>query len=192
MKIELLRQACPGRQAAENHIRRVYKDVYGAEITEFAPLLVSASQVDGEVMCAAGIRTAVDGFFSGTYMDGDFGDALFAQAGHKVPEVAIMEVVSLASRTPFPVLPMLDWMIGWGRRNGMTCGVFTATAPLRKLLHRTGLTYLTLCPADPSRLKNASSWGRYYETDPWVCAVSEMSTQQPALSPRSQSALDSY
>lgn len=189
MKIKFLGPMDPGRQAAEDHIQCVYKDVYGARVADFAPLLVAASRADGEILCAAGIRTAADGFFSDAYLDGSFSAALLAQTGQSVPSNNIMEVVSLASTTPFPVLPMLDRMIEWGRSQGMTCGVFTATAPLRKLLYRTGLAYVSLCAASPARLANADSWGNYYQTDPWVCAFSETQFRQPALSPRVHNAL---
>jgi hypothetical protein len=189
MRIQFLSQACSGRQAAEDHIRDVYNDVYGAQVTSFAPVLVAASRADGEILCAAGIRTAAEGFFSDAYLGKDFSSALLAQTGHCIPAHKIMEVVSLASKTPFPVLPMLDRMIDWGRAQGMTCGVFTATAPLRKLLHRTGLQYVSLCSADPARLANAEVWGRYYQTDPWVCAVSENQFRHPALSPRTRKVL---
>ncbi len=189
MKIKFLGPIDSGRQAAEDHIQCVYKDVYGATVTDFSPLLVAASRADGKILCAAGIRTAADRFFSDAYLDGDFSAALLAQTGQSVPASDIMEVVSLASTTPFPVLPMLDRMIEWGRSYGMTCGVFTATAPLRKLLHRTGLAYVSLCAASPARLANADSWGSYYQTDPWVCAFSETQFTQPALSPRVHSAL---
>lgn len=185
MKIEFLGPGSPDRQAAEDHIHRVYKDMYDAEVTTFAPLLVSASRTErGEILCAAGIRTAADGFFSDVYLDEDFGSALLALTGQVVPGQNVIEVVSLASTTPFPVLPMLDRMIDWGRAQGMTCGVFTATAPLRRLLHRTGLDFVSLCAADPARLGNAKNWGSYYSTDPWVCAVRESHFRQPTLSPR--------
>lgn len=189
MKIDVLGLADPGRQAAEDHIRRVYQGVYGAKVTDFAPLLVAASRENGEILCAAGIRTAADGFFSDAYLDGDFSTALLTKIGQTVPGSDIMEVVSLASTTPFPVLPMLDRMIDWGRSHGMTCGVFTATAPLRKLLHRTGLSYVSLCSANPAKLTNADSWGDYYRTDPWVCAFREAHLRPPTLSPRAHSAL---
>jgi hypothetical protein len=97
-----------------------------------------------------------------------------------------MEVVSLASTTPFPVLPMLDKMIEWGRENGMTCGVFTATTPLRRLLKRTSLNYVELASADISRVSNPKAWGSYYDTDPKVCAFSEALSQPVALSPRAR------
>src|SRR6056297_2540396 len=144
MRIDFLSEACAGRIAAENHIKDVYWNTYRAKIAEFAPLLVVAQRLDGEILCAAGIRTARDGFFSDAYLHSDFSTALHGIARIDVLAEQIMEVVSLASTTPFPVLPMLDRMIEWGRENGMTCGVFTATSPLRRLLRRTGLGYTEL------------------------------------------------
>ncbi len=184
MKIEFLSGVCPARKEAQDHIRSVYKNVYGAEVTEFAPLLVVAKRLDGEILCAAGIRTAQDGFFSDAYLPADFSAALRQAADLDVPASEIMEVVSLASRTPFPVLPMLDKMIEWGRENGMTCGVFTATKPLRRLLNRTSLAYVELAIADDSKVTNPEAWGSYYDTDPKVCAFSEVLSQPATLSPR--------
>ena len=186
MKIEFLSGDCPGRKEAQDHIKGVYRNVYGAEVTAFAPLLVVAKRVDGEILCAAGIRTAKDGFFSDTYLKTDFSTVLQQVAHIDVPVGEIMEVVSLASTTPFPVLPMLDKMIEWGRENGMTCGVFTATNPLRRLLKRTSLNYVELAPADISQVSNPKTWGSYYDTDPKVCAFSEALSQPVVLSPRAR------
>lgn len=188
MKIEFLREYSAGRAAAENHIRHVYWNAYGATVSVFAPLLVVAKRPEGEILCAAGIRTATDGFFSDTYLSSDFATALRAMANIDVPADAIMEVVSLASTTPFPVLPMLDRMIEWGRENDMTCGVFTATAPLRRLLRRTGLGYVELASAQASEVANPNDWGSYYDTDPMVCAFSEVVEPPALLSPRARAA----
>ncbi|MEB8385617.1 thermostable hemolysin [Rhodobacteraceae bacterium KMM 6894] len=184
MLIEFLTGECPGRAAAQDHIKSVYRDVYGAQVSAFSPLLVVAKRVDGKILCAAGIRTAQNGFFSDTYLGTDFSSALRRAANLDVPAGNIMEVVSLASITPFPVLPMLDRMIGWGRENGMTCGVFTATAPLRRLLRRTGLGYVELAPAKVSMVSNPQDWGHYYDTDPRVCAFNDVLTNPVYLSPR--------
>lgn len=186
MKIEFLSGDCPGRQAAQDHIKAVYRDIYGAEVTEFAPLLVTATRVGGKILCAAGIRTATDGFFSEGYLASDFSTVLHDVAGIEVPASEIMEVASLASSTPFPVLPMLDKMIEWGRENGMTCGVFTATTSLRRLLKRTSLNYVELASADISQVSNPKTWGSYYDTDPKVCAFSEALSQPVVLSPRAR------
>ena len=184
MKIEFLSGDCAERLATQDHIKTVYWNAYGAKVCEFAPLLVVAKRQDGEILCAAGIRTARDGFFSDAYLTSDFSTSLKRAAHIDVTADKIMEVVSLASTTPFPVLPMLDKMISWGRDNGMTCGVFTATTPLRRLLRRTGLGFVELASARASMVANPSDWGSYYDTDPRVCAFSEALSKPAVLSPR--------
>ncbi len=140
--------------------------------------------MDGKIVCAAGIRTASDGFFSETYLDKDLADTVLTADGTNVPASQIMEVVSLASITPFPVLPLMDALIAWGRARNMICGVFTATRQLRRLLKRTGLPYLKLCAANRTCVDNPESWGSYYKTDPWVCTFSESVAIPATLSPR--------
>ncbi|MBT5681836.1 MAG: hypothetical protein HOJ09_07245 [Gammaproteobacteria bacterium] len=189
MNIAFLNVTCAGRAKAEAHIKNVYWNTYRALITEFAPLLVVAQRIDGEILCAAGIRTVHDGFFSDAYLRSDFTTTLLEIAHINAPAEQIMEVVSLASTTPFPVLPMLDAMVEWGRSHGMTCGVFTATAPLRRLLRRTGLGYTELALARASQLGGLQDWGSYYETNPKVCSFSEQLGRTAVLSPRTRAAL---
>ena len=184
MRIEFQERGCPGRSETEDHIRDVYRSTYSAEIHDFAPLLIAARRTDGAIMCAAGLRTEEDGFFSERYLDSDVSHVLRSHAGITAPRSEIMEVVSLASRTPFPVLPMMDTVIRWGRARGMTCGVFTATKPLRRLLKRTGMAYSCLASADINRTEDPKIWGNYYYTDPWVCAFSETAAAPHTLSPR--------
>lgn len=184
MKITFLDKKHPDRYAAKAHIRKVYRDAYAADVKVFPPTLVVATNMDGHIVCAAGIRTAADGFFSDTYLDNDLPDAVLAADGKNVPATQIMEVVSLASTTPFPVLTLMDALIAWGRVRNMTCGVFTATRQLRHLLKRTGLPYIELCPASRRCVDNPESWGSYYKTDPWVCMFSESVAVPAALSPR--------
>lgn len=188
MRIDFLTEQSPARAAAEQHIHDVYREVYGARITRFAPRLVTVQDPAGRILCAAGLRTAQDGFFSDTYLDGGFARCLRDPGGQPVPPTQIMEVVSLASKTPFPVLAMLDVMVDWGRAQGMTCGVFTVTAKLRRLLERTGLDFTRLAPADPSRVPAPESWGSYYAHDPWVCACTDRLVSPVAISPRTRAA----
>ena len=70
-----------------------------------------------------------------------------------------------------------------GRRSGKCWGLFTATGPLMRLLRRTGVPLLPLAPARPDRLSDAARWGRYYQTDPWVCALQD-SVQPLRFMPR--------
>jgi hypothetical protein len=184
MKIEFLGINHPKRDNAKDHIRKVYFDTYGARVKTFAPLLVTVTNRDGQLVCVGGIRTAADGFFSDVYLDNDLSEAIYAMDGLNTPAAQIMEVVSVASTTPFPVLPMFDAMLSWGRAHGMTCGVFTVTKPLRRLLKRTGLHFNELCLANASRVDDPESWGDYYQTEPAVCVVNEALHAHASLSPR--------
>ena len=186
MKIEFLEQGHPSQQEARDYIQSVYSACYGARIERFAPRLVTARNQQGEVVCVADVRTAKDGFFSDSYVDGGFANALHFPDGAPVPLNQVMEVVSVASATPFPVLGVLDFLLGWGRENGMRCGVFTVTAKLRRLIDRTGIDYTAICRADPARIENADSWGSYYDQDPWVCASTEGRFDPVFLSPRNR------
>jgi hypothetical protein len=184
MNIAFLGKNDPMRNIAKEHIRKVYYDVYGADVKTFAPTLVAATNMDGKIVCAAGIRTAADGFFSDIYTNNNLPDTIAAASGTKIPNAQIMEVVSLASTTPFPVLPMLDAIIAWGQDRNMACGVFTATHHLRHLLNHSNMPYLTLCPANRSSVNDPESWGSYYDTGPWVCALIQPKQTHKAYSPR--------
>lgn len=184
MEIAFLSKDDPRQEAAKDHIRKVYFETYGAHVTTFAPTLVTVTNQDGQIVCVGGIRTGADGFFSDTYLDTDLTTAVCALDGTDTPTAQIMEVVSVASTTPFPVLPMFDAMLSWGRDQGMTCGVFTITKPLRRLLKRTGLHFSELCAADASYVDNPESWGTYYKTEPVVCVINEALYVPPCLSPR--------
>lgn len=186
MNTEFLNPASPRYGAVQAHIQKVYHDVYGATIQSYAPVLVAASNRQGDILCAAGIRTAAHGFFSDTYLENDLNAAILARTGQDFAPSEIMEVVSLASATPFPVLAMLDDVISWGRAQDMRCGIFTATAKLRRLLERAKLPYAALCPANPARVDDPDNWGSYYDTDPWVCAFSEAFCAPVTLSPRNR------
>ncbi|MEN8742057.1 MAG: thermostable hemolysin [Phaeobacter gallaeciensis] len=59
MRIEFLTPTSPGRKAAEAHIRDVYDTTYAAQVKGFAPVLAAASNAEGKILCAAGIRTAL-------------------------------------------------------------------------------------------------------------------------------------
>ncbi len=183
MRFQLVPTNSPLRSVTEAHIRQVYADSYGARIDSFAPLLAAVLNAGGEVLCAAGIRTAASGFFSDRYLDQSFTEALKQQRGLEIAPAQIMEITSLAAVSPFPVLPMLDRITDWARRREISCGVFTATRGLRRLLSRARLGHVALCPARPERVADPAAWGRYYDCDPWVCAVIDDRARLPRLTP---------
>jgi hypothetical protein len=62
---------------------------------------------------------------------------------------------------------------------GADWALFTATAPLRRLLGRLDIPFVAMAAATADRVTDAARWGRYYDCDPWVCAVG-----RDALQPR--------
>ncbi|MGV6806066.1 MAG: thermostable hemolysin [Ruegeria sp.] len=183
MQIKFLTTSSPGRGMAELHIKDIYARSYGAKLDSFAPLIAAVFNGSNQVVCAAGIRTSDDGFFSDSYLTAGFSETLRKKAGLDIKDHEIMEVTSLASASPFPVLPLLDTVIDWGRQQGITCGVFTATRPLRRLLRHAKLAYTPLCAANPNRISNPALWGSYYDSDPWVCAFAENEKTRAILTP---------
>lgn len=77
----------------------------------------------------------------------------------------------MACPTPLATLPLIEAITAQARHEGRSWGVFTATAPLMRLLRRTGVPLVALARARPERLADATGWGRYYQADPWVCAL---------------------
>jgi hypothetical protein len=173
MRIDFIGPGDCGRSSAEAHVRSVYRDTYGAELRDFAPLLVAATDATGRITCVAGIRMAPDGFFLSAYLNQPIEAALSEFGRGPVPSETILEVVSLASTSPFPILAVLDAIVAWGRLHSIEWGVFTATAALRRLLTRAGMPYADICAARPQCVDDPDVWGSYYGTAPRVCAYGD-------------------
>lgn len=190
MHISIHDQTRPGDSAEDGyaagaaHIRRVYRQVFDARVTELPPRLVSARAPDGTVLCVAGIRTGADGFFSQTYLDRPVRDVLSQIAGTPVADADILEVVSMAATSPFPMLPVLDTIVTWGRERQIAWGIFTATDNIRRLVNRAGLTCTPLVQARPDRVATPGAWGSYYAQNPWVCAFQDTRGVLPQLARR--------
>lgn len=158
-----------GRAEVERFVRRVYRQHYGADVRRFAPTLVGLHNDAGELVAAAGYRSAAQGPL---FLERYLASPVEALLGDAVPSRArIAEVGHLATDRA-----------GEGRRLVMLLGphlagegfdwvVSTITLGLRQLFGRLGLAPLTLGRADPSRLGDeAAAWGSYYDHQPLVLA----------------------
>ncbi|MDS9468774.1 thermostable hemolysin [Paracoccus sp. MBLB3053] len=173
MRIEFLDWRDPAWQDAANLIGAHFKAVYDARISLAGIELAAATSASGWLAGAAGIREVGQGFFSQTYLDRPIADLLSERSGHRVFAKEIIEVVSLACPQPRATLPLIEAITEEGRRRGKSWGIFTATTPLMGLLERVGVPLIALAPARPERLTDAGNWGRYYDSLPWVCALSD-------------------
>ena len=158
-------------QAADTSlIRRKYQDVFGASI---APAFGSylSQESDGRAGAVLGYRRAgEEPLFLEAYLDRPVEAEVVRAFGHSVPRNAIVEIGNFASDNALAMIEL------WGAAANDLGGsnevaVATLTAPLRRIFTRIGIPIAVLAPALPGRLGEASAeWGRYYETDPRVCA----------------------
>ncbi|MBB6251206.1 thermostable hemolysin [Nitrospirillum iridis] len=168
--LQLLMRDHPLRPAAEDMVRDLYRDTFGARLPNFPRLMVATFDAAERPVCAAGLRTSSDGFFSECYLDNPVDRVLSVQAGRHVHRSQVFEVTTLASRSPSLCPRFVCQIARFGEVVGFEWSFFTATRRLRGLLNRLGLPVRELAAADPARLPNAGQWGRYYDQAPMVCA----------------------
>jgi hypothetical protein len=156
---------------AEDFIREAYARQYGAQVTQFANQLICRVAPDGELLCAAGLRRAEDGFFSEQYLAEPVEAALGRSTGLPVRRRDIYEVTTLASQSPREIAAFIDDIIAYGARHGLSWSFFTLTRRLSLLVRRHRLPLIYLGDASASGIADPWAWGRYYETEPKVYGV---------------------
>ena len=172
MTTEVAKRGSARWEAGAELIENVYGSQYGAVIPAHADEMVLVSNQQGKIIAATGLREATDDFFSQVYLDTPVETAISKGLNRPVKRTDILEVVTLATATPAAMLPLFAAVIAEGQARGKTYCMFTATSRLRQIFRKLKMDLLELAPADPERLDNADDWGRYYATDPVVCAVS--------------------
>ncbi len=170
-RVILIPQAHVLRTQTETCIREVYEKYFHAKELEFPGTLIACVDDDDKPLCAAGLRTAGEGFFSEAYLDGPIESVLSARLKKPVTRGAVFEVTTLASRNAAICPAFLRRLAVMGMRAGFGWSFFTATNRLRNLLRHLDIPVLELGPADPRRLSNPERWGTYYTHSPMVCAV---------------------
>jgi hypothetical protein len=171
-RLQLHRVGSSRRAEVESFIGAVYRERYGAELRQFAPLLVSLHDEHGDCVAAAGYRAADSGpLFLERYLSGAVESLLPAPGGRWPLRQRIVEVGHLAAARA-----------GEGRRlilllgphlagQGFEWVVSTLTQELRNLFVRMGVAPLALGVADPAVLgDDAAPWGSYYDHRPLVLA----------------------
>jgi Thermostable hemolysin len=160
-----------GRPEVEAFIRRVYADRFGADVRQFAPVLVSLRD-QGEIVAAAGFRAGSCGpMFLERYLDAPVERLLDGATGRHPRRDRIVEVGHLAAARPGEGRRLIHLLGVHLSQRGFEWVVSTLTSELRHLLVRIGVTPLALGVADPAMLgPDAGHWGSYYDHRPVVLA----------------------
>ena len=158
-----------GRERVESYIANKFRAEYAANVTAFAPLLLSMS-CNGELSAAVGIRPAKSSaLFIEQYLDDNVEQFIQSPDGEPVNREDIVEIGNLvatwkgASQLMFLVLGVALYEAGY---RWLT---FSATDKVERITRKFPFPLQVLCDSDPQRLGDrADEWGRYYETSPKV------------------------
>ena len=82
----------PSRPDLEGFIKKIYRLTYNASVDNFPARLIAFRGDNDELLCAAGLRTVEDGFFSENYLDAPIEKILGALSERTVFREEIVEV----------------------------------------------------------------------------------------------------
>lgn len=150
-------------------VRRRYREMHGACVR---PAFGTYQHVERseQLRAALGFRRAgAEALFLERYLDAPVEQAVSAAFGTSVARDSIIEIGNLAADDAFAMVEL------WGsvaNDLGANCemAVATLTAPLRAMFARIGVTLTVLAPATAGQVGDPQEWGRYYASDPQVCA----------------------
>lgn len=166
----LLAPDSPDRPAAEQFIRSVFRERYGARLTALPPTLLTLYGAENQILAIAGLRPARDErLFLEVYLDEPVEVAIRRRINAPLDRARIIEVGSLATRAPGYARTLIQSLTAFLYHRHFDWVVFTAVSALRNTFRRLGLNPLHLCAADPLRLADGGAeWGSYYERSPAV------------------------
>lgn len=160
-----------GRDRVESFIADRFRAVYGADIKQFHPLLLSR-ELDGQITSAVGVRPGTQRpLFLEQYLDGHLEQAVELATGLRVDRRELVEIGNLASSNRFARQSLFLMLTAALAQAGFNWVVFTATAQIRGILEHLDFRPVVLCDADPRRLPDQGrDWGSYYDSAPLVQA----------------------
>jgi hypothetical protein len=150
-------------------LQRRYTQVHGCSILPGFRSYLNCKRA-GAVQAQVGYRRAfAEPLFLENYLDAPIELVLSTTLRRAVPRETIVELGNLAADDATALVEL------WARAAndlGSDCeiAVATLTAPLRAMFTRLGLRLIELAPADMARIEQPEIWGRYYTSDPRVCA----------------------
>ena len=118
-----------------------------------------------------GFRTAGnDALFLERYLDRPVELLLGERLGRPVPRSRVVEIGDHASQRSTATIAL--WREAAAALTGQAdVAVAVLTAPLRAMFARLALPLIVLAPAPVEAIGDAAlAWGRYYDSDPMVCA----------------------
>lgn len=151
-------------------IRDRYRTVHDASPAVDYPTYLSVGPAEAP-RAVIGFRFAgAEALFLERYLDQPVERLLSLALDRPVPRSRIVELGAHASARPTATVTL--WREAAAALDGQAdFAVAVLTAPMRVMFGRLGLPLVTIGVACRDRLDGAAAaWGRYYDTDPMVCA----------------------
>lgn len=158
------------KAALTSLLRDRYAAVHGAVPAGDYPAYLTIG-VPEAPQAAIGFRRADAGaLFLEAYLDRPIEAVLTSRLDRAVTRAQVVELGDHASHRPAATIAL--WRESAAALQGQAeFAVAVLTRPLRAMFARLGLPLLELAPARIELLGEAgAAWGRYYQTDPVVCA----------------------
>ena len=160
------------RVRLEQFVADAFAREHEARVRTFMPLLVGCRDAERRVRGVVGLRRADSGpLFLERYLERPADELLSESAGHAVPRDRIVEIGNLAGchcRAAARLIAALPPLLLAQRFEWV---VFTATRVVRGMLDAFDAPLIDLAPAAEACVAGGvDEWGRYYATDPRVCA----------------------
>jgi hypothetical protein len=161
------------RRALEDFVADRFATVYGAKISSHYPLIAGLIGRDGQILAAAGLRSAAqEPLFLERYTDAPIEAEIGQAFGCKLSRNDIVEIGGFASSAPAWSLQLFQLLSNWlAGAPGQRFAVATLRPELARTLGRSGFVLAPIVAADPGRLGAAAEdWGSYYAGGPRVYA----------------------
>ena len=160
----------PMRGRVESYIHQRYQQRFGATLKEWLPTLVSV-QENGEILAAAGYRSADDPLFLERYLAAPIEQYLRDQNA-PVARRLIVEAGQFAAARPGGGRVLVPLLARHLHQQGFDWAVSTLTSELHHLFARMGLAHQPISAATSDHLneQERDDWGDYYAHAPHVFA----------------------
>ncbi|MGE4410989.1 MAG: thermostable hemolysin [Sphingobium sp.] len=150
-------------------ITRRYREIFDARLTPcFQSYIADVQQATG---AALGYRRAgEEPLFLEAYLDHPIEQAVSMVLGRPTERDRIVEIGNFAAENAMAMIDL--WGTAANDLGGRSeVAVATLTAPLRRIFARIGIPVHEIAPARRERIgADSAAWGRYYESDPRICA----------------------
>ncbi|RMF97713.1 MAG: hypothetical protein D6727_05015 [Gammaproteobacteria bacterium] len=160
----------PDRAELEAFLKSRYREVHGAEITSFFPVLLALRDADGRLQGVSGYRSAAgDRLFLEQYLEQPVERVIGDWLGWSVRRADIAEIGNFAALGCRRGQRLIELLIDFVGQQGHLWATFTGTRTIRLIMNHMGIPLHEVSAARRQQLLNsAENWGDYYSEDPRV------------------------